>query len=352
MLIGVTIVSSALLSASGLVAAVTGSGQAPQPTTAFGFEPKEVRRYVLGPADKLAPGELADWSLRFEQFEESGDQTLALFTFTHDRLERLEGTFNSRSQLLSVAVEGSLRTNLAGFPLLVQYTQRFAFDGDETQDSGRRTITFAYDDESRRYTKTIKVGNNDWDFKVAVPKHKHLDLDTPRGLYMYLPGALGCLGDSRVECVEREPALGNPGFLSLALPALEELEDAEKAEREFLFLMPVGLSASPFLPVSTGRWMSHERDRLSNIKRYFEFAKLQLKASEQITVGPRTMHAWEVDMCCGIDQAWVEPGGRVLRVDLEPTVFNPEERSIRYVFPSEEFLTPNADPELKCCDSQ
>ncbi len=343
-----TRIGLAALVIAGIVLAAAGAqpAQAPRPDTAFGFEPSELRRYQIGPPAALAPGETAEWTLRFDGFEVADGETLTVFSFTHQRFERIPGTFGNVVQLLSVLVEGSLKTNLAGFPLQVQYTQRFIEQGEEMDSTGRRFVRFWFDRQDKRFVKAVRVGTSEWEFKVAIPKQKHIDLAIPRGLYMYMPGALECLGETRVICVELEPALANPGFLSLALPALEELEEAK---REFVFLMPVSLAASPFRRVIAGPWLSRERNRLANIQRYYEFIDLELEASERIEVGPRTLHAWKLDMCCGIDQVWVEPGGRVLRVDLDTTILNPNDRFIRFVFPFEEFVSPNEDPQLKCC---
>jgi hypothetical protein len=54
-------------------------------------------------------------------------------------------------------------------------------------------------------------------------------------------------------------------------------------------------------------------------------------------------------MGAGIDRIWIEPEGRVLRVDLDTTRDNSDERYIRYVFPSEAFTSPNDDPAEECC---
>ena len=74
--------------------------------------------------------------------------------------------------------------------------------------------------------------------------------------------------------------------------------------------------------------------------------KVELGTSWDIEVGPKTLHAWEVDLCCGIDQAYIEPGGRVVRVNLDTTYTNSDKRYIRLVFPFEEFLL-NEDPVLR-----
>ena len=322
------------------------TGRAPAPATAFGYAPGESRRYVLGPPEALDPGEGAEWTLRFDGFEDTPDGWRADFGFTHERFERLLGTLVPAQQVMSVRVEGRLRTNLAGFPLWLEYTQEFIVDGERASDTSRRTVRYTWVPGEHRYDKTIKLGTRDWQFKVPVPNHRYVDLDVPRGIYLYLPGALSCLGDSRVTCVELEPALGDPGLLGFILGPLEEQSDSE---REFAFFMPMGLRASPFSHATAGPWLSRERNRLASLDRYFDFVKVKLGTSGQVQVGPRTLHAWEVDMCCGIDRAWIEPDGRVLRVDLETTMTNPEKRWIRYVFPFEEFVTPNEDPARRCC---
>ncbi len=310
--------------------------QAPQLNTAFGFEFGEERRYELGPPDALDPGELAEWTIKFDQFEETPTGRLALFSFTHNRLERLPGDYFNPNAMMNVIVEGRLKANLAGFPVFVEYTQHFILQGEER----RRRMTFVWDPERQRYNKEVRVGTHDWDFRFGVPNLKYLDLDAPRGLYLFMPGSLSCLGDSRIICVSREPALANPGFLSFLLPALEEMEDAQ---REFLFFMPTGLEASPLTIVTAGPWLSRERDQFRQRERYFDFMKLKLLASQEVEVGPRSMHAWELDMCCGIKKAWVEPGGRVLRLDLETTMSNSQKRWIRVIHGFEEFMSPNDD---------
>ena len=140
-----------------------------------------------------------------------------------------------------------------------------------------------------------------------------------------------------------EPAFANPGFLSLLAAALEEVEDGE---RDFMFFMPGGVAASPFRPLTAGNWLSRERDQIGSARRYFDTVKLELGTSWDVEVGPKTLHAWEVDLCCGIDQVYIEPGGRVLRVNLDTTMTNADERYIRLVFPFEEFMS-NEDPVLR-----
>lgn len=317
--------------------------QAPELDSAFGFEVGEERAYKLGPVDAVFAGEAAEWRIWLERLEQVDGQYLATFNFTHERYEGIPGSQDPTRGLMNVSVQGRLRTNLAGFPLMVQYQQEFSILGEEVYGNGRRIIRFDYDADRKRFDKGVKVGKRDFDFHFAVPKYEYLDPSVPRGAYVYMPGALDCLGTSQVTCVELEPAFANPGLLSLMMSTLSEVEEDE---REFLFFMPASLSASPFNQVMAGPWLSRERNNIASMKRYFDFMKVKLGPSVEIEVGPRTLHAWEIDMCCGIDRIYVRPDGTVLRVDLEGTMHNSPDRWIRYVFPSEEFST-NEDPEIR-----
>ena len=319
--------------------------------SAFGFKVGEERRYVLGPPDALASGEVAEWRIVFDGLVEQDGIKIANFRFGHDRLEMIPGAWRPAEQLMNVNVEGRLQVTLDGFPMLVEYDQSFERRGESTASDSRRTVIFTYSVADKRFRKDIKAGTRDWDFRVSIPGYRHMDLDRPRGLYTWMPSSLGCLGTSRGLCVEVDPAFANPGFLSIAIPTLFEQIDpegeAKKVEREFMFFIPGGIPASPFRPVIVGDWLSRERDSFSNRDRYFDTWKLKLGPSTDVEVGPRTMHAWELDVGYGIDQAYVEPDGRVVRVDLEPTM-DTDERWIRLLFASEEFTSPE-DPAQRCC---
>jgi len=333
-----------LIAATASIAAAVSSvaAQAPVPTRALSFEIGEQRRYRLGPAESLGLGESAEWSIALRSIVDENGQYVANFEFDHERFEVIPGSFDPAGGLMIVNVYGRLRTNLAGFPLWLEYTQDFDMGADEIAESGRRTIRFVYEGDGK-YRKYVKYRRKDWDFKVGVPKYKYMDFDAPRGLYLYMPSAIACLGTSQNTCMEQEPAFANPGFLSMMAAALEEMQDSK---RDFMFFMPGGLDQSPFMPATSGPWLTRERNQINNMKRYFEIMKVELGTSWDVEVGPKTLHAWEVDMCCGIEQAYIEPGGRVVRVNLDTTYTNSDKRYIRLVFPFEEFLL-NEDPVLR-----
>ncbi|HJO04340.1 MAG TPA: hypothetical protein QGG47_10225 [Acidobacteriota bacterium] len=342
---------AALVLAVVVAGAVVARPQAMRTDSAFGFRPGEERRYILGPPDAVASGEVAEWWIVFDGLGEQDGTKIADFRFGHDRLELIRGALRPTDQLMSVHVEGRLRVTLDGFPMRVEFEQRFEQRGERMAQDSRRIVTFTYSEADKRFRKDVKAGTRDWDFKVSVPGYRHMDLDRPSGLYAWMPSSLGCLGTSLGMCIEADPAFANPGFLSIAMPTLfEQIDpegDAKKVEREFMFFMPGGIPVSPFRPVVVGDWLSRERDNFSNRDRYFDTWKLELGSSTDVEVGPRTMHAWELDVGFGIDRAYVEPDGRVVRVDLEPTLHT-DKRWIRLLFASEEFTAPD-DPGQQCC---
>lgn len=336
-----TLLAATALGASAVVSAL--AAQAPVPDRALSFEVGEERTYRIEPAESLGLGESAEWSIALRSIVEDEGQFVANFEFFHERFEHVPGSFDPNGAIMVVQVEGRLRTNLAGFPLWLEYEQEFNVDRSEAFDNGRRTIRYTYEGDGR-YRKLIKAGRQDFDFKVGVPDYKHMNLEGPQGLFLYMPTALDCLGTARRTCIEQEPAFANPGFLSMLASELEELE--ANNEREFMFFMPGSVGQSPFHPMTGGDWLSRERDQISNMQRYFEIAKLELGTSWDVEVGPKTLHAWELDMCCGIEQAYIEPSGRVVRVNLERTTTNSDRRYIRLVFPFEEFML-DEDPALR-----
>lgn len=312
----------------------------------FGYEPSEERLYRLGPEDALAPGESAEWRIGFEGFVEIDDERYAEFSFEHVRFELIPGTWNPAEELLEVRVQGRVIMNRDAFPLRVEFEQDFVIRGERASGDSRRRLRYVYDEEASEYRKQVGIRNRDWDFDFAPVKYEQMDLEALRGLFLYMPSALGCLGTSRGTCVEQELSFANPGFLSMVLPYLLE---ASESEREFMFFTPSSVGLSPFRPVTGGRWLSRERDTFESRDRYFQRWKLRLGVSEEIEVGPRTMHAWKLDMGGGIDEIWIEPSGRVLRVDLGTTPRNRDDRHIRLVFSFEDFVTPNEDPAEECC---
>ena len=206
----VRLFGTATIIAATIIAAAVGSvaAQAPLPERALSFEIGEERRYRIGPQESLGMGESAEWTIALREVIEERGEYIANFEFSHERFERIPGSL-SANDFMIVTVEGRLRTNLAGFPLWLEFTQDFEVDQSEAFDNARRSIRYVYDGDGD-FRKFIKQGRTEWDFKVGIPKYDYMDFDAPRGLYIFIPTALDCLGTGRVTCVDDEPAFANP----------------------------------------------------------------------------------------------------------------------------------------------
>jgi len=341
----VTVTATTALFAA-LAASALAGGQMPEPTQAFGFKVGEERRYVLGPPDKLDPGESAEWSISLDRFLETEDGWQVRFAFTHDRLERIPGSLD-QTDLIGVNTYGTFTTNLDGFPMEVEFVQEFSLGGETMAGSDVRRVQYVYDRKKKRYDKELSLGRRDMDFDFGVAGYDRMDFDVPRGLFLFGPATQDCLGVSQVLCVEGDPAFINPGFLSLILPPLL---DEPEGERNFMFFIPTTASSVLFVPTSPSDIASRERNSIGNLQRYFERYKVKLGPSVDIEVGPRTMRAWEMDLGGGIDKVWIQQDGTVVRLDLDTTYDARFERQIRLIHPFEEFLSPNKDPDNReCC---
>lgn len=311
------------------------AGEAPRLEGAFGFEIGEERRYVLGPKESLYASETAEWALSLERIEGTRDSPVAVFELWHERWEAIPGAFSFNAQssreLMSVRVRGTLKVNLHGFPLELSFTDERQIGMERVADYGRRRVSFVFDGE--RYRKEVEFDRRDYDFHIAIANHDTVDLQEPSGLFVYHPGSLACLGDRETgPCGELDPAFANPGLLSLMMPLLLDEPDGE---REFQVFRPAGIQAPLYSRMRLQPWVRRERNQLNNLSRYYERFGVELGVSEEIEVGGRTLHSWKVEVGPGIDRFYIEPGGRVLRVDLESTWTNGRDRWIRLQWPAE-----------------
>ena len=303
---------------------------------AFSFKLGEERCYRMGPEDSMRAGESADWVLRLDHFDDGAGvngarDVRAIFAFEHERFEFLRQALNTQRRFLNVSVEGELTVNLDGFPLELEYVEKHSIAGEEMSRYGRRFVRFSFD--GRRMEKQVRFDERNWDFKIGIASDKTVDLSIPRGLFTFVPSSVACLGDAYGGlCGENDPAFSNPGLLSLMMPALLEEEDGE---RDVMFFMPAGINVSPFQMIRIDLWVHRERDNINNLRRYFERTKMELGASVDIELGPRRFHAWEIEVSDGIKKVYIEPDGKVLRVDLESTMGNSRDRWIRLLLPSE-----------------
>lgn len=305
---------------------------------AFGYRVGEERHYTLGPEDALRRGEVGSWLMRLDDTEGEGEDFKAIFTLSHERSTTYSDMLSQGgADIFSIRVETVLTVNAHGFPLKVVITEQQDL-GERAVQSDLRTSTYTFNGEG--YTKHVRLSGRSWDFDVHIATHRDLDVEVPRGVFMYLPTGLRCLGlrtntieydpfEYREGCDWSDPAMGNPGLLSLVIPELWETENAEK---EFLFFTPVTMGTRPAGLINQGQWLRQERDRISNTNRYWEKAKLEVKELVEIEVGPRTMEAWKMDLW---NDVYVDRYGKVLRVDLDPNPQYSKDRWIRIQFASE-----------------
>jgi len=305
---------------------------------AFGYRVGEERRHTIGPEDALRRGEVGFWSIRLDEIEGEGEDFRATFVMNHQRSTTYMDMLSAgRADIFTVHVDTILTVNAYGFPLKLVI--------NEQQDLGERAVqsdlrTSIYEFDGEEYTKRVRLSGRSWDFDIHIASHDDLDLDVPRGLFLYLPTGLRCLGmrsntieydpfEYREGCDWSDPAIGNPGLISLVMP---ELWETEKGEKEFLFFTPVTMGTRPAGLINQGEWLRMERDRLRNIDRYWEKAKLEIKELVEIEVGPRTLEAWKIDLW---NDVYVDRNGKVLRVDLDPNPQYSMDRWIRLQFASE-----------------
>lgn len=300
--------------------------------SAFGFEPGEERRYRLGPDTALQAGEEATWRIRFDGFRGEGTERRALFHLTHRRSEMDHGAFNlGDARVYAVEIEGTVRVNRHGFPLQVEFQEAFRISGAEQRTDGVRTILYEFDPEERAFRKRLPLGKRDYDVDVPIVSQDRLDLGVPRGMYLFMPSALACLGrrDS-LHCGEF--AFANPGLISLAFPALW-LD--EYGDREFLFFQPTGLGGNPLGLIDVARQIRLERDRLRSRERYYEHVDLRLEEKVEVEVGGRTMRTWRIDVGGPLRSVYALPDGRVVKVEIDPHPVTHRDRWIRQIFPAE-----------------
>lgn len=305
---------------------------------AFGYRVGEERRYTIGPEDALRRGEIGFWSIRLDDIEGEGEDFKAIFSLSHERSTTyMDMLSQGGADIFFVRVETVLTVNAYGFPLKVVITEQQDL-GERAIQSDLRTSIYTFDGE--RYQKEVRLSGRNWDFDVHIARHRDLDVEVPRGVFLYLPTGLRCLGlrtntieydpfEYREGCDWSDPAMGNPGLLSFVIP---ELWETEKAEKEFLFFTPVTMGTRPAGLINQGQWLRQERDRISNTDRYWEKAKLEVKELVEIEIGPRKLEAWKMDLW---NDVYVDRYGKVLRVDLDPNPQYSKDRWIRIQFASE-----------------
>ena len=302
--VGVTI-----LAVAGLVGPADAAQDPFVPSSMFGFDVGEERRYVLGPPDVLLPGESVLWTIELAEVTENRGRRYAAFDLGLESRELGGPTFE---ETFARSLRARLIVNDAGFPgMLTVY---------ELMNDTTLVSTYSLQEDGE-YEMVIRWPGDTYTFPVPVPRHPGLDLDGQRGLFLYTNG--NTLGGGR------RPGIGhnlfsNPGLLALATPSpLPE----SGWEYEFLAFSPA--DAIPRYPNATllralGNGL---QARTSNLHRM----GLRTRGSEQVEVGGRTVDAVRIDVRGPYLRAFADRDGRLLLLELEGS----RKYHVRLLWPSE-----------------
>lgn len=347
----------------------------------LGFEEGEERRYVLGPAEQLHPGEGGEWAIYLR--EAVGDPPEAVFELAHHWSRGSDEYDPPLGTVMETTSEGELRINRYGFPLDLEFHTKRHFAGLADEEY---TVRFRYDED--RYVKYVAMGATARDVRVEIPHHGGLDLSAPAGLFTLDPTTLDCsvpLPPSLRQAAAvpldprpsadtnpapptpplrmvdnafcRESLFAHPGLLSLMLP---ELWERATGEHEFLLFRPSGPfgmkgmtvagQTSGIIVPSAG-----DGDRGTGPQSNFTDQTLRYLDRVEVQVGPRTRDAWRFDELGAFKAIYVDDDNVVVRIDIvdggnqllglagpggavgnfDPTQRRARDLYIRLLFPSE-----------------
>jgi len=323
---------------------------------AFGFRAGEERRYVLGPAESLMDGESATWRIVFEELR--GDPPLAVFKIEHARKRPISPlSAPPRGSVVEMFLDGTLSVNSFGFPVDLVFTVR-----EQLYGLGEDIYTIRYSYAAGSFIKEVWTYDKDWSIGTPIANHPRLDRFLASGLFVFLPSALHCMGGVgkgdraspgeaiRAACEESDPAFANPGLLSIVLASWLDSGDEEL---DALLFTPLGPDVYPGLRPNVavgsarsgsaggisagiaGRWMDGDIDRLLDLRRYYEPARVRVAGETSIDVGRRTLQVVQLEMSGPLREIYADLEGRVVRVNIDPHPISKRSRWIRLLFPSE-----------------
>lgn len=256
--------------------------------TFLGFSPGEEIRYQLEREDGGHRGMRTIWSIRLQEVDaESG---LGVFALTYEvgGFGRSSGSAQGQPGGLMGRTTATAWINPYGFPTRVRFTTQ------RNTPMGELEYTVEYRYENKRFIKELE--GRDKDQQAKLDGYRIIDLDTPAGMYLFMPIDAECVGAARQArgnrgggrsgggggtppgggggrgggggtgggggmgggggrggmggggkgggranmdqpCQGREPAFANPGLLNLTMPALWE---TGTGELELLAMAPTG----------------------------------------------------------------------------------------------------------------
>ena len=347
------------------------NSQPPGSNSFLGFSPGEVRRYSLGPSDSLLAGELAEWSIGLDSLLSRSSRAIFALEYRW-QAPRLVGVEPPIGVITSIESTGELTLDAHGFPVDSQTHTTVTRAGYGTES---HSVHYRFRGETLH--KSVAVGHDTWSLEISILDHKDLDIEHRRGLLAYNPTIRpDCYDPGRyvAQAPARSPTFpavarprspsisvpavsrnydfvcdgrndmifANPGLLGFAAPLLAESE----GDHEFLFFTPLwpladlGIRAqASFGTTSTGLGganvvssrgfdaivgdrMEPERGPAAARSAANNFEKTRVRALRPrgLEIDGVLFEATPLEIGGPIRRAWLDPDGRVLRVDLEDSL--------------------------------
>jgi len=332
----------------------------------LGFRLGEEIRYVLERADGERRGRSTTWSIRLEE----SDRETGVFELTYEvgRFGGVPGSPQGEGGVLMAYTTATAWVNAYGFPTRVRFTTQ------RMTPMGGIGYTVEYRYEERRFIKELEASGKDQ--KVKLDDYLAVDLDTPAGLYLFMPvdgecvvaarqlqesrgggggggggsggtrGARGGRGDMDEPCLGREPVFANPGLLNLTMPALWE---SGTGSVELLAMAPTGVLTRVLMGVGNpgggGSGITIGGYNLlggggpnpfDDAEDAFQMFGLTAEGDlMQLEVGGRSVDVWKLRASPPLDAVYVDGNGSIVRLDLPADPETGERYWIRRLRPSE-----------------
>ncbi len=335
--------------------------QTPSVDTFLGFRTGEELRFVLERSDGERSRVYTAWRIWLQEaVEEEG-----VFELSYE-VGRIGGSVNSPEGQMVALTARTLATawvNAYGFPTKVRFTTQ------RNTPMGGIEYTIEYRYEDRRFVKELEGFDDDQ--KAEIDDYSAVDLNTPAGVFLFMPVDAECVAAARrmqgdpgggqpsggggmgggspdmdPPCEGREPVFANPALLNLAMPALWESGTGAVELLAFaptgvipMALMGGGAGGGGSTGITVGGFNLFGGGRLYPFGEADDaFQPFALTAESeliQIDVGGRLVDVFRLAATAPLDSVYVDGSGSIVRIDLPADPETGERFWIRRLRPSE-----------------
>ena len=157
--------------------------------TFLGFSPGEEIRYQLEREDGGRRGMRIIWSIRLQEVD--AETGLGVFALTYEvgSFGRSSGSTQGQPGGLMGRTTATAWINPYGFPTRVKFTAQ------RNTPMGGLEYTVEYRYENNRFLKELE--GSDKDQQAKLDDYRVIDLDTPSGMYLFMPIDAECVGAAR-----------------------------------------------------------------------------------------------------------------------------------------------------------